>query len=75
MSSCPRASNPAPDNATDEEAAQYRDHFLQVTCDKGVLDIFASVGWLGELEKHKDSMCEASRKMLEGMELEQIQGR
>lgn len=42
-----------------------RDEFLEGDCDAQLLELAERVGWLQDLAKYRDDMCEASRELLD----------
>ena len=44
-----------------------RDYFFQGDSDDMILQFLQNVGWLGELEKYRDGMCEKSREAYDRM--------
>ena len=42
--------------------ASRRDFFLQGDCDRIILQLVKEIGWLGDLEKYREGMCEASQR-------------
>lgn len=46
-------------------AAAPRDSILQTDCDAGFLRLAVELGWVQDLYAHKDSMCDASARLLE----------
>ena len=48
-----------------EYDGEYKDVWMQGTADENIAKLANELGWLGDLEKFRNSMCEESSRILE----------
>ena len=48
-----------------------KDHFLQGTCDDGFVTLATALGWLDDLYRYREQMCDASVAVLDNAMINQ----